>query len=640
MLDKRLKGKIDGIIFGTDIEVVNENSNKDGGVIPVQRDFVAGMISKEYALTYLIPEEVTNAHTEGLIHFHDLDYSPLFPMFNCMLIDLEGMFKKGFKIGNTEIEEPKSFSVACQVTSQIIAQVSSHIYGGTTINGIDRILAPYVKISFKKHFLKAFKWVRGEQINAQDFEQEFGSIEHDNEVVKEKFNNVWIAAKELTEKEVYDGAQSLEYEVNTLYTSNGQTPFITFGIDSELSWEGREIQKAIFLNRYKGIGKEGKTAIFPKLVYALEEGNNLKPEDPNYDIKLLAIKCSAKRLYPDIVSKPLIREITGDFKFPMGCRSFLGTYTNEDGKRVTDGRMNLGVVSLNLPKIAIRSEGNEEMFFSLLDEALDLAYKGLQTRIGRFKTVTSDVAPILYQQGATGFRLPAHTPIHDIFKNGFASVSLGYIGIHETIISLYGKKLWGNEDLHHKALDIVRYLRAAVDKWRNETGYGFSLYSTPSESLCHRFCKIDQDEFGIIPGVTDKGYYTNSFHLSVEEAVTPFEKIKFESEYPQLASGGFISFVEVNSLINNPEALEMIWDYAYSHVPYFGVNTPSDKCFECRFEGEFEASIDGYKCPNCGNNNPSTVSVIRRCCGYLSEPSDRAFNKGKQIEVTKRVKHL
>lgn len=630
-----IKKKVEGVIFGTDIETINENSNKDGKVIPVQRDLVAGVISKEYALNHLLPKNVADAHKQGFIHFHDLDYSPLFPMFNCMLIDIEGMFKNGFKIGNTEIVEPNSFGVACQVTTQIIAQVSSHIYGGNTINGIDRILAPYVKKSFKKHFMKAMLWVEDKEIPTDMMDK----IEHDNAELEAMFPTAHRIATDLTLKEIKDGVQALEYEVNTMYSSNGQTPFTTFGIQSDLSWEGREIQKAIFRNRIKGIGKNGKTPVFPKLVYLLEEGNNVNPTDPNYDIKLLAMECQSKRMYPDLVSKKLIEKVTGDFKFPMGCRSYLGTYT-KDGKNITDGRMNLGVVTVNLPRIAILSKGDQKMFYELLDKQLQTCFEALMFRIDRFKGVTSDVAPILYQEGATGFRLKAGEPVEHIFKDGYASISLGYIGIHETVIALYGQKAWGNEEIQMRAEQIVAYLRNKVEMWKQLTGYGFSLYSTPSESLCYRFCDIDTKEFGVLGGVTDKGYYTNSFHLDVNECVTPFEKIKFEQSYPTHASGGFISYVELNSLQKNLKALEMIWDYAVQHTPYFAINTPTDMCFECGFTGEFNATELGYCCPNCFNNNPKTTSVIRRCCGYLSEPSNRPFNKGKQIEVTKRVKHM
>lgn len=639
MNDNIILQKIDSLMGGKDEKTLNENSNKDGKVIPVQRDLSAGIIAKEYAKKVL-PAHIMEAHDKGFIHFHDLDYSPQYPMFNCMLIDIDGMFKKGFKMGNTEIETPKSFGVACQVVAQVIANVSSHIYGGNSINGIDRILAPYVKMSFKKHFLKASEWLYCEDFPSLPMlEEEYGELEHSNQTYEQKFPELFKIATDLTLKEIKDGVQALEYEVNTMYSANGQTPFTTFGIESDLSWEGREIQKAIFKNRIKGIGKNGKTPVFPKLVYMLEEGNNVKPTDPNYDIKQLALECQSKRMYPDIVSKKLIEEVTGDFKFPMGCRSFLGAY-KKDGKNITDGRMNLGVVTVNLPRIAILSKGDESKFYELLDKNLDLCFEALMLRINRLNGITSDVAPILYQEGATGFRLKAGETIEHIFKGGYATVSLGYIGIHETVISLYGHKAWGNPEIQAKAENIVAHLKKRVDYWKMITDYGFSLYSTPSENLCYRFCELDTQEFGVIGGVTDKGYYTNSFHLDVNECVNPFDKIRFESIYPKHASGGFISYVELNSLQHNLKALEMIWDFAVQHTPYFAINTPTDMCFECGFSGEFNATELGYCCPNCFNNNPKTTSVIRRCCGYLSEPSDRPFNKGKQIEVTKRVKHM
>lgn len=640
----RAKGIIkgaEGILYKTDTATMNENSNKDARVIPVQRDLLAGSVAKQYALDNMLPKKVASAHKEGAIHFHDLDYSPFFPMYNCMLIDVEGMLKNGFKMGNTQIDTPKSFYVACQVTAQIIAQVASHIYGGNTINGIDRILAPYVTMSFRKHYLTGLKHV----MRANDpvdlletLERPFGKITPENKHFKEYNTWVYDYAIELTTKEVFDGIQALEYEVNTLFTANGQSPFTTFGIESELSWEGRQIQIAIFQNRIRGIGKDGKTAIFPKLVYAQEAGNNLNPEDPNYDIRQLALECAAKRMYPDIVNKPLIEKVTGSFKFPMGCRSFLGAH-KVAGELVHDGRMNLGVISVNLPRIALKAK-SEASFYTELDKVLDIVKEGLMYRIHRFDGVKAEVAPILYCEGATGFRLNPQDEISTIFKDGYASVSMGYIGIHETLLALYGKKAYENAEIAKKGKDIVAYLAVKAAQWKKETGYGFSLYSTPSENLCNRFCAIDKSTFGSLEGITDKGYYTNSFHLDVQQNTNPFSKMEFESEYPDLASGGFISYVEVPSLVRNIEALNTIWTASYTTNPYFAINTPTDRCFECKYEGEFTAASTGYTCPSCGNNNPKTMSVIRRCCGYLSEPSDRPFNEGKQEEVIRRVKHL
>ncbi|NWL88698.1 MULTISPECIES: anaerobic ribonucleoside-triphosphate reductase [unclassified Paenibacillus] len=630
-----LDRKVLGLLELTNEEVLKENSNKDGATIPTQRDLLAGIMAKDFAQTYMIPKRVVEAHNSGDLHFHDQDYSPYFPIYNCMLIDLKGMLENGFKLGNAQIETPKSITTATAITAQIIAQVASHIYGGNTINEIDKILAPYVLESFKKHYRKGLEWLymlEESEINELD-------ISWENEKLHEKYPRCLDYAKKLTEKETFDAFQSLEYEINTLVSANGQTPFSTFGFGRGLSWAERQIQISILQNRIRGLGRDGKTAIFPKLIFAIEDGVNLKPSDPNYDIKQLALKCSTLRMYPDIISVPKVKEITGSFKFPMGCRSFLGVY-EENGELLHDGRFNMGVVTANLPRIAIRAQGSEEKFYRLLDELLEACKEGLLYRIERLKGVKAKVAPILYMEGAAGSRLHAEDTIDHLLENGRASISLGYIGIHETMMALYGRSIFEDEVLRAKGLEIVKYLSRKTAEWKEETGYGFSLYSTPAESLCYRFCKLDEENFGVIPGVTDKGYYTNSFHLDVNKKVTPFEKIEFERVYPQHANGGFITYCEFDSLVNNPEALEAVWDYAYERVPYFGTNTPTDKCLECGYEGEFEATNSGFKCPNCGNSNPKTSSVIRRCCGYLSEPSQRPFNVGKQKEVLSRVKHM
>ncbi|MCM3041735.1 anaerobic ribonucleoside-triphosphate reductase [Paenibacillus motobuensis] len=630
-----LDRKVLGLLELTNEEVLKENSNKDGATIPTQRDLLAGIMAKDFAQTYMIPKRVVEAHNSGDLHFHDQDYSPYFPIYNCMLIDLKGMLENGFKLGNAQIETPKSITTATAITAQIIAQVASHIYGGNTINEIDKILAPYVLESFKKHYRRGLEWL----YMLDESEISELDISWENEEMHEKYARCLDYAKRLTEKETFDAFQSLEYEINTLVSANGQTPFSTFGFGRGLSWAERQIQISILQNRIRGLGRDGKTAIFPKLIFAIEDGVNLKPSDPNYDIKQLALKCSTLRMYPDIISVPKVKEITGSFKFPMGCRSFLGEY-EENGELLHDGRFNMGVVTANLPRIAIRAQGSEQKFYRLLDELLEACKEGLLYRIERLKGVKAKVAPILYMEGAAGSRLQAEDTIDHLLENGRASISLGYIGIHETMMALYGRSIFEDEVLRAKGLQIVKYLSRKTAEWKEETGYGFSLYSTPAESLCYRFCKLDEEKFGVIPGVTDKGYYTNSFHLDVNKKVTPFEKIEFEKEYPQHANGGFITYCEFDSLVHNPEALEAVWDYAYERVPYFGTNTPTDKCLECGYEGEFEATNSGFQCPNCGNSNPKTSSVIRRCCGYLSEPSQRPFNAGKQKEVLSRVKHM
>ncbi|MBA5807980.1 anaerobic ribonucleoside-triphosphate reductase [Morganella morganii] len=610
----RLNNEIRGLVEQSDMSILNENANKDSKVIPTQRDLLAGIVAKHYAKQHILPRDVVISHERGEIHYHDLDYAPFFPMFNCMLIDLKGMLTHGFKMGNAEIEQPKSISTATAVTAQIIAQVASHIYGGTTINRIDEILAPFVTASYNKHLKTANEW----QIpDAEGY------------------------ANARTEKECYDAFQSLEYEVNTLHTANGQTPFVTFGFGLGTSKESRMIQQAILRNRIAGLGKNHKTAVFPKLVFAIKKGLNHQYGDPNYDIKQLALECASKRMYPDILNYDQVVKVTGSFKTPMGCRSFLGVY-EENGEMIHDGRNNLGVISLNLPRIAIESQGSEADFWSLLDERLVLAKKALMTRIARLENVKARVAPILYMEGACGVRLKADDSVTEIFKNGRASISLGYIGIHETINALTGTETHMYDDEQRRALGIaiVERLRRATDEWKAETGYGFSLYSTPSENLCDRFCRLDTAEFGLIPGVTDKGYYTNSFHLDVEKKVNPYDKLDFEAPYPPLANGGFICYGEYPNLQHNLKALEDVWDYSYDRVPYYGTNTPIDECYECGFAGEFNCTSKGFVCPKCGNHDASRVSVIRRVCGYLGSPDARPFNAGKQEEVKRRVKHL
>ncbi|MGL4860752.1 MAG: anaerobic ribonucleoside-triphosphate reductase, partial [Enterobacteriaceae bacterium] len=428
----KLNQEIQGLVEQSNIALLNENANKDSKVIPTQRDLLAGIVAKHYAKQHILPRDVVLAHERGEIHYHDLDYAPFFPMFNCMLIDLQGMLTNGFKMGNAEIEPPKSISTATAVTAQIIAQVASHIYGGTTINRIDEILAPYVTASYDKHLQVARQW----QIP-------------DSEGY----------AKARTEKECFDAFQSLEYEVNTLHTANGQTPFVTFGFGLGTSWQSRLIQISILKNRIVGLGKNHKTAVFPKLVFAIRDGLNHKPGDDNYDIKQLALECASKRMYPDILNYDQVVSVTGSFKTPMGCRSFLGVY-EEEGEPIHDGRNNLGVISLNLPRIAIESQGDEKRFWQLLDTRLELAKKALMTRIARLENTRARVAPILYMEGACGTRLQADDSIAPIFKNGRASISLGYIGLHETINALYGSEvhLFDDQTLRDKALQIVARL--------------------------------------------------------------------------------------------------------------------------------------------------------------------------------------
>jgi len=609
---------ISGMVNLSNKEITNENANKDARVFPTQRDLLAGIVSKHFARNHILPKNIVEAHDSGDIHYHDLDYSPFTPYTNCCLVDLKGMLENGFKMGNADIEPPKSIGVACALMAQITAQIASHQYGGTTFANVDKVLAPYARMTYDKHEKEARKY----------------GISGDRTYALEK-----------TEKDVFDAFQSYEYEVNTLHTANGQTPFVTITFGTGTGMFERMIQKAILKNRIRGLGKKGITPVFPKLVMFMEEGINLNPEDRNYDIKQLALECASKRMYPDIISAKNNREITGSSVpvSPMGCRSFLSKWEDENGKEILDGRNNLGVVTINLPRIAIEASRTDDIhaaFWRILDERLEVCFDALMTRIKSLEGVKASVAPILYTEGAFGVRLKPDDEILELFKNGRSSISLGYIGLHETLL-MFGSGVHPFDRIGCQNVGrlILEYLRAATEKWKEKTGYGFSLYSTPAESLCHRFCKLDFEKFGSIQGVTDKGWYTNSFHLDVERKVTPFEKIDYEADYHFIASAGHISYVEFPDMKNNLEALEKVWDYAMEKLDYFGTNLPVDQCFVCDSDDEFKPTEYGFQCKHCDNTDPAKMSVTRRTCGYLGAPAVRGFNYGKNKEMMHREKH-
>ena len=604
-----------GRLISKEPSTVNENANKDSDAFNTRRDLTAGVTGKAIGLR-MLPLHVSNAHQKGEIHFHDLDYSPYEPMTNCCLIDFKGMLKDGFRMGNADIESPKSIQTAAAQIAQIIANVASCQYGGCSADRIDEILAPYAKLNYKKHLKDAEEWI-----------EDSGKWED--------------YARKKTHKDIYDAMQSLEYEVNTLFTSNGQTPFVTFGFGLGQTELEREIQKAILKIRIRGLGVEQRTAIFPKLVFTLKRGVNLYCEDPNYDIKQLALECATKRMYPDILSYDKIVELTGSFKVPMGCRSFLQGWKNSKGEEVNSGRMNLGVVTLNLPRIAIESDGDFEKFWRIFDERTQIVKDALVYRINRTKEASPTNAPILYQYGAFGKRLKPTDSVDEVFKNRRATVSFGYIGLYEVGKVFYGAEWEENSEAKEFTLSVIRKMKKLCEDWSEEFGYHFSVYSTPSESLTDRFCRMDTEKFGSIADITDKGYYTNSFHYDVRKNPTPFEKLDFEKDFVKAgATGGFIHYCEYPVLQQNPKALEAVWNYAYDRVGYLGTNTPIDKCFECSFEGDFQPTAKGFKCPNCGNTNPKTCDVVKRTCGYLGNPQARPMVKGRHKEISARVKHM
>ncbi|EQA3595900.1 anaerobic ribonucleoside-triphosphate reductase [Enterococcus faecalis] len=603
-----------GKLINKDQTVVNENANKDSDVFNTQRDLTAGIVGKSIGLK-MLPSHVANAHQKGDIHYHDLDYHPYTPMTNCCLIDFKGMLNNGFKIGNADVESPKSIQTATAQISQIIANVASSQYGGCSADRIDELLAPFAECNYEKHLADAQEWIEGEE--------------------RQK-----AFAQKKTKKDIFDAMQSLEYEINTLFTSNGQTPFTSLGFGLGTNWFEREIQRAILQIRINGLGIEKRTAIFPKLIFTIKRGVNAQPTDPNYDIKQLALECATKRMYPDVLNYDKIVELTGSFKVPMGCRSFLQGWKDEQGEEVNVGRMNLGVVTLNLPRIALEAQGSQEKFWQILNERLAIVKDALVYRVERVKEAKPANAPILYMYGAFGKRLATQDAVDELFKNKRATVSLGYIGLYEVASAFYGGAWEDNQEAKNFTLDILKELKKNADNWGNEYGYHFSVYSTPSESLTDRFCRLDTEKFGIVENITDKEYYTNSFHYDVRKNPTPFEKLDFEKDYPKYCSGGFIHYCEYPMLQQNPKALEAVWDYAYDKVGYLGTNTPIDHCYACGFEGDFHPTERGFECPECGNHDPKTCDVVKRTCGYLGNPQARPMVHGRHKEISSRVKHL
>ena len=645
-----------------DPTLIHENANKDANVYATQRDLLAGAVSKAAAFN-MLPPAVANAHMKGDIHFHDADYSPFTAQSNCSLPNFWDMLANGFTLGNAPMASPKSIAIAATQITQIMKDVASSQYGGQTANRADEHLAAYAKKDYEKFLEEAretipdgmpVEFARRQVENAKANEPaklHFGSREplpmdtpfHTD--VDELEQEREILAKVRTRKSIYDAMQTMEYQINSNRVSNGQTPFVTVGFGLGTDWFAREVQRAILLNRIRGLGKDHHTAIFPKLVFTVRHGVNADPGDPNYDLKQLALECATKRMYPDVVFYENIVKITGSFKAPMGCRSFLQGWTNpETGKDEEDGRMNLGVVSVNVPRIAIESHGSKERFWKLFNERMEVAHQALQFRIMRCKQATPVNAPTLFRFGAFG-RLGASGNVDTLFKNERATVSLGYIGLAEATAVFYGKDWirdhgWDPQGKEF-ALSIVKRMSELCKQWSKAEGYHYSVYSTPAESLTDRFNRMDREKFGRIEGVTDHDFYTNSFHYPVWLQPTPMEKLNYEKDFPYFASGGFINYCEYPCLQDNPKALEAVWDYAYNiGIGYLGTNTPIDHCFVCGFQGDFEPTDEGFKCPECGNCDPDKCNVTKRTCGYLGNPVQRPMVHGRHEEISHRVKHM
>lgn len=611
-LKENLFADVDSLINQNGADLLTENANKDPRIIPTIKNLVSESVGKHYARKYILPSEVVSAHDAGEIHVHDIGEF-LYPIFNCMLIDLDNMLKGGFHMGNAHIESPTNILTACSVAAQVVTAVGSHIYGGNTLPWLDKTLKPYVTKTYNKYLLEAEVWVSGTDDDLVNY------------------------AKAMTLRDIKSGIQALYYQLNTIVSSQGQTVFSSLTCGEGTSWEERAIQEAMLNQQYEGLGKDKTTFTFPKLIFQVRKGVNFYETDPNYDMFKLAAKCSAKRLYPDIQFMDTIQEKVGTQAVSMGCRSFLAPWEDEKGDTIYAGRNNLGVVTVNPVRCALKASGGLEVFWEEMERVCRLAKLALDARIKRFEGVKASVAPILYCSGAMGVRLGMEDEVSDLFKNGRSSISLGYIGIDETVRILTGKDIKGNaEDL---GIEIVKFLHDKTKQWRLESGYAYSTYSTPAENLCYRFCKLDTEIFGEVEGVTTKGYYTNSFHRTVTDKLNFAEKAEFESPYPSLASGGFIMYGEYPRMVGKEDALLASWKYVSEYAPYWGTNLPSDQCFKCGFEGEFTAHSSGFSCPSCGNGEEGTVSVIRRITGYLGSTGSRPVNKGKHKEMQLRVKH-
>ena len=599
-------------------ELAEENSNKNTVIASTQRDYIAGEVSRDLTRRVLLPEKITKANEEGILHFHDADYF-VQPIFNCCLINIGDMLDNGTVMNGKLIESPKSFQVACTVTTQIIAAVASNQYGGQSVDM--KHLGKYLRIS-KEKFRK------------EVIEQYRGKITDDviDGLVEQRLKY-----------ELRSGVQTIQYQINTLMTTNGQSPFVTLFLHleegDEYIEENAMIIEEVLRQRYQGIKNEKGvyiTPAFPKLVYVLDEFNCLKGGKYDYLTKL-AVKCSSKRMYPDYISAKKMREnYEGNVFSPMGCRSFLAPWKDKDGNYKFEGRFNQGVVSINLPQIGIIANGNEDKFWKLFDERLEICKEALMCRHNALKGITSDVSPIHWRYGAIA-RLGKGEKIDDLLYGGYSSISLGYIGIYEVTKIMTGESHTTKVG-HDFALKVMKHLDETVKRWKEETNIGFALYGTPAESLCYKFAKIDKERFGIIKDVTDKGYYTNSYHVDVREKIDAFEKLKFESEFQDLSRGGAISYVEIPNMQNNLKALEEVVKFIYDNIQYAEFNTKSDYCHVCGFDGEIILNEQGeWECPQCGNKDHSKMNVVRRTCGYLGE---NFWNAGKTKEIKSRVLHL
>ncbi len=606
------------LIKNSNKDVMEENSNKNARTASTQRDLIAGEVSKDLTRRLLLPKHISKAHDEGAIHFHDADYF-LQPIFNCCLINIKDMLENGTVMNGKMIESPKSFQTACTITTQIIASVASSQYGGQSVN--------------IAHLGKYLRRTRDKYV--QQCEEQFGNT------IDEKTKNSFVDMR--VKESLKAGVQTIQYQINTLMTTNGQSPFVTLFMyldeNDEYIEENAMIIEEILKQRYQGIKNEKGvyvTPAFPKLIYVLDENNCLKGGKYDY-LTRLAVKCSSKRLYPDYISAKKMREnYEGNVFSPMGCRSFLSPWKDENGNYKFEGRFNQGVVSINLPQCGILAKGDEKKFWEILEERLQLCYEALMCRHNALMGVTSDVSPVHWQYGAIA-RLESGERIDKYLNDGYSTISLGYIGLYEVTKLVKGVSHTDPKGTEF-ALKIMKTLRDHCEKWKKETGLGFGLYGTPAESLCYRFARIDKERFGTIEDVTDKGYYTNSYHVDVREDIDAFSKFRFESQFQEISSGGAISYIEIPNMRHNLTAIEDVVRFIYDNIQYAEFNTKSDYCHVCGFDGEIIINDNNeWECPVCHNKDQRKMNVTRRTCGYLGE---NFWNVGKTKEIKSRVLHL
>lgn len=622
-----IDNKVLGIIDGTNKASLSENSNKNEALISTCRDLVAEEVSKDISLRMMLPPHIAQAHQDGIIHIHDLGHY-LNHSFNCCLVNLDDMLQNGTVINGKMIEKPHSFRTACTIATQIIAQVASAQFGGQTITLSH--LAPFVRIS--------------EERIRHEVEEEVSELWDINITSKSKINE--IVSKRLA-REVRDGVQTFQYQINTLQTSNGQSPFLSVFMyiseNPEYEKETAMIIEEFIKQRIRGMKNEVGvwiTPAFPKLLYVLDE-NNVHEDSKYWHITELAAECVSKRMMPDFISAKHMRQnYEGNVFGCMGCRAWLSPYkggiNNEDGKYKWYGRFNMGLTSINLADCGMSAQGNIEDFWQIFDERLELCYESLMLRYEKLKNVTSDASPIHWQHGAIA-RLPKHAPIYPLLQDGYATITLGYIGVYECVKSLLGVSHTTPEG-EKLALEIVKYMKKKILDWKKRTGLGFALYGTPSESLTEKFAQATVRRWGTVDGESDRNFLTNSYHVFVEEKINAFDKLKFESQFHPISSGGCISYIEAVNLTNNIPAVLSVIQYIYDNIQYAEINTKSDYCHVCGYDGEImiDENLDWY-CPNCGNRDKSKMNVVRRTCGYLGE---NFWNKGRTEEIKNRYVHL